>query len=111
MLWFYMVAAQGVMLPIAISVGRSADRLGRRPMRCKLGQGAVATAQGIAASISALAAGEVTDHFGCSASFLFLAAAAAIVWAVFALLMPETRDAKAIGAERVGAAPGWAPGQ
>ena len=32
MLSFCMVAAQGVMLPIAILVGRNADRLGRRPI-------------------------------------------------------------------------------
>ena len=32
MMSFCMVAAQGVMLPIAISVGRNADRLGRRPI-------------------------------------------------------------------------------
>ena len=32
MLSFCMVAAQGVMLPIAIFVGRNADRLGRRPI-------------------------------------------------------------------------------
>jgi len=165
MLLFCMVAAQGVMLPIAIMVGRNADRLGRRPIflialsvlpiraalyalsdnvcwplgdkllesvgagvcealtplvigdvmrgagRHNLAQGAVATGQGIDATISALAAGEATDLFGCSASFLFQAAAAAVAWAVFALLLPETRDAEAIGAERVGATPGWAPGQ
>jgi hypothetical protein len=32
MMSFCMVAAQGVMLPIAIFVGRNADRLGRRPI-------------------------------------------------------------------------------
>ena len=72
--------------------------------RYNLAQGAVATTQGVGASISALAAGEVTDHFGYSVSFLFLAAAAAVAWAVFALFMPETRDARAIAGEHAEAA-------
>ncbi len=146
MLSFCMAAAQGVMLPIAIFVGRNAVRLGRRPIfmiaftvlpiraalytlsdnpfwllgvqlldgvgagiyealtplviadvmrgagRYNLAQGAVATTQGVGASVSALAAGEVTDHFGYSVSFPFLAAAAAIAWVLFVSLMPETRD-------------------
>ena len=110
MMSFCMVAAQGVMLPIAIFVGRNADRLGRRPIflvaftvlpiravlyafrqrlvaarhaaarrsrrgiyqaltplviadimrgtgRYNLAQGAVATTQGVGASISALGGG------------------------------------------------------
>ena len=60
--------------------------------RYNLAQGAVATTQGIGASISALAAGEVMDHFGYSAAFLFLAAAAAFAFLVFFTFMPETRD-------------------
>ncbi len=157
MLSFCMVAAQGVMVPIAILVGRNADRLGRRPIfliaftvlpirsalyvvsnnafwlmsvqlldgvgagvyealtplliadimrgtgRYNLAQGAIATTQGVGAAISGLAAGLVTDHFGYSVSFLFLASAAAIGWAVFLLFMPETRDAEA-GAGEAGAA-------
>jgi MFS family permease len=149
MMSFCMVAAQGVMLPIAIFVGRNADRLGRRPIfliafavlpvratlyvlsdnafwllsvqlldgvgagvydaltplliadvmrgtgRYNLAQGAVATAQGIGASISALAAGEVIDHFGYSAAFLFLAGAAALAFFAFFALMPETRGEQA----------------
>jgi MFS family permease len=164
MLSFCMVAAQGVMLPIAIWVGRNADGWGRRPTfliafavlpiraalstltdnafwllgvqvldgvgagiygaltplviadimrgtgRYNLAQGAVATTQGIGASISALAAGEVTDHFGYSASFLFLGAAAAVAFAVFFVFMPETRDEQAIAEARSGAAAG-APGE
>ncbi len=144
MLSFCMVAAQGVMLPIALIVGWRADRWGRRPIfliaflvlpiraalytlsdnafwllgvqlldgvgagiyqaltplviadvmrgtgRYNLAQGAIATTQGVGASISALAAGEVTDHFGYSASFLFLAAGASIASAIFVLFMPET---------------------
>ena len=146
MLSFCMVAAQGVMLPIAIFVGRNADRLGRRPIfliafaalpiraalytlsnnafwllsvqlldgvgagiyealtplliadimrgtgRYNLAQGAIATVQAVGGAISGLAAGEVTDHFGYSVSFLFLAGVAALGWALFLLLMPETRD-------------------
>jgi MFS family permease len=147
---FCVVAAQGVMLPIAILVGRNADRWGRRPIflvafavlpiraalyplsdnafwlvgvqlldgvgagiygaltplviadimrgtgRYNLAQGAVATMMGVGASISALFAGEITDHFGYSVSFLALGAAAAIAFFVFFGFMPETRDERAI---------------
>ncbi len=146
MMSFCMVAAQGVMLVIAILVGRNADRWGRRPIflvafavlpiraalytlsnnpfwlvgvqlldgvgagvygaltplliadvmrgtgRFNLAQGAVATAQGIGASLSALAAGEMVDHFGYTVSFLGLGAAAAVAFLVFFCFMPETRD-------------------
>ena len=149
MMSFCMVAAQGVMLPIAILVGRNADSWGRRPIfliafavlpiraalyilsdnafwligvqlldgvgagiygaltplviadimrgsgRYNLAQGAVATTMGIGASLSALFAGEMVDHFGYSASFLSLGAAAAVACVVFALFMPETRDERA----------------
>lgn len=145
MLSFCMVAAQGVMLPIALVVGWNADRWGRRPIfliafaalpiraalytvsdnafwllgvqlldgvgagiyqaltplliadimrgtgRYNLAQGAVATTQGVGAAISALIAGEVTDHFGYSVSFWFLGAVAALAWLVFFAFMPETR--------------------
>ncbi len=165
MLSFCMVAAQGVMLPIAILVGRNADSWGRRPIfliafavlpvraalytltgnafwllgvqlldgvgagiyealtplliadimrgtgRYNLAQGAVATTQGVGASISALAAGEVTDHFGYSASFLFLAAAAALAFFTFFALMPETRDEQAMAEAREGAIAAGAPGE
>jgi MFS family permease len=165
MMSFCMVAAQGVMLPIAILVGRNADGLGRRPIflmafailpiraalytlsdnafwlvgvqmldgvgagiygaltplviadimrgtgRYNLAQGAVATTQGIGASISALAAGEVTDHFGYSVSFLFLAAASAVAFVVFFALMPETRDEQAIARARQEAAVAGARGE
>jgi MFS family permease len=143
-----------VMLPIAILVGRNADRWGRRPIfliafaalpiraalyplsdnafwliaiqlldgvgagiyqaltplviadimhgtgRYNLAQGAVATTQGIGASISALAAGIVVDHFGYSVSFLALGAAAAIAFVVFFALMPETRNEESIAHDR-----------
>jgi MFS family permease len=165
MMSFCMVAAQGVMLPIAILVGRNADGWGRRPIfliafavlpiraalytlsdnafwligvqlldgvgagiygaltplviadimrgtgRYNLAQGAVATTQGVGASISALAAGEVTDHFGYSVSFLFFGAAAAVAFFVFFALMPETRDGQAMTSAREEAAAAGAPGE
>ena len=49
----------------------------------------------IGASISALAAGVVVDHFGYTASFLTLGAAAAVAFLVFLCFMPETRDEQA----------------
>jgi len=154
MMSFCMVAAQGVMLPIAILVGRNADGWGRRPIflaafavlpiraalytlsnnafwligvqlldgvgagvygaltplviadimrgtgRYNLAQGAVATAQGIGASLSALATGEMVDHFGYAVSFLALGAAAAVAFLVFFGFMPETRDEQAGARDR-----------
>jgi MFS family permease len=138
------IAAQLVMLPIALLVGRTADSWGRKPLflvgfailpirallytfsdssvwlvgvqlldgvgagifgaltplviadimrgtgRYNLAQGAVATAQGIGASLSGLAVGVIVDHFGYSIAFLAEGAAAAVALAVFALRMPET---------------------
>jgi len=140
------VAAQAVMLPIALLVGRTADSWGRKPLflagfailpiravlytlsdnsfwlvgvqvldgvgagifgaltplviadimrgtgRYNLAQGAIATVQGIGASLSGLAAGVIVDHFGYSAAFLTLGAAAFVALVVFALGMPETAD-------------------
>jgi len=138
------VAAQLVMLPIALLVGRTADSWGRKPLflagfailpiravlytlsdnsfwligvqlldgvgagifgalsplviadimrgtgRYNLALGAIATAQGIGASLSGLAAGVIVDQFGYSAAFLALGAAAGVALIVFALRMPET---------------------
>ena len=165
MMSFCMVAAQGVMLPIAILVGRNADRLGRRPIfliafaalplraalytlsdnafwllgvqlldgvgagiyqaltplviadvmrgtgRYNLAQGAVATTQGVGASVSALVAGEVVDHLGYSASFLFLAAAAGVACLVFLLFMPETRNGEARASVPANVVSEGAPGE
>jgi MFS family permease len=140
------IAAQLVMLPIAVLVGRKADVWGRKPIflagfailpiravlytfsdnsfwligvqlldgigagifgalaplvvadimrgtgRYNLALGAIATVQGIGASVSGLAAGEIVDHFGYSAAFLILGAAALVAVIVFALKMPETAD-------------------
>jgi MFS family permease len=138
------VAAQLIMLPIAIAVGRTADRIGRKPIlllgfavlparallytfsdsapwligvqlldgvgagifgaitplliadlmrgtgRYNLAQGAVATAQGIGASLSGLAAGVIVDHLGYSAAFLTFGVVACAALAVLVLAMPET---------------------
>jgi MFS family permease len=144
------VAAQAVMLPIALLVGRTADCWGRKPLfvagfailpvravlytlsdssfwligvqlldgvgagifgaltplviadimrgtgRYNLAQGAIATAQGIGASLSGLAAGVIVDHFGYSAAFLAAGAAAVVALAVFALQMPETAEPETV---------------
>ena len=60
------------------------------PRRYNLALGAIATMQGIGASLSGLAAGVIVDHFGYSAAFLTLGAVARVALAVFALGMPET---------------------
>ena len=138
------IAAQLIMLPVALAVGRAADRIGRKPIlvigfavlpvrallytasdsapwliavqlldgvgagifgaitplviadlmrgtgRYNLAQGAVATAQGVGASLSGLAAGMIVDHFGYSAGFLAFGAAACVAVAALVLAMPET---------------------
>jgi MFS family permease len=138
------IAAQLIMLPVALAVGHTADRLGRKPIlllgfavlpvravlytfsdsapwliavqlldgvgagifgaitplviadlmrgtgRYNLAQGAVATVQGIGASLSGLAAGIIVDHFGYSAAFLTSGAAACGALAALFLAMPET---------------------
>ena len=78
--------------------------------RYNLAQGAIATTQGVGASISTLATGEVTDHFGYSASFLFLAGGASIASALFVLFMPETRNGLA-DVRQPGQAVAGAPGE
>jgi MFS family permease len=142
------VAAQAVMLPIALMVGRTADSWGRKPLflagfavlplravlytftddsfwligvqlldgvgagifgaltplviadimrvtgRYNLAQGAIATVQGIGASLSGLAAGVIVDHLGYSAAFLAAGAAALAALVVFAIWMPETAEAE-----------------
>jgi MFS family permease len=164
MLSFCMVAAQAVMVPIALVVGWRADRWGRRSIflvafavlpiraalytlsdnafwllgvqlldgvgagiyqaltplviadimrgtgRYNLGQGAIATTQGVGAAISGLAVGVVTDHYGYTAAFLFLGAAAAVAFVIFFAFMPETRDEQAIARERQESAAAGAPG-
>ena len=145
------IAAQLVMLPVALLVGRTADRLGRKPIfllafailplraalytlsdnsawligvqlldgvgagifgalaplviadvtrgtgRFNLAQGFAATCQGAGASLSGLAAGLLVDHAGYGTAFLSLGAAALVALVVFALAMPETRNAETSG--------------
>jgi MFS family permease len=140
------IAAQLVMLPFALLVGRTAETWGRKPLflagfailpiravlytlsdnsfwligvqlldgvgagifgaltplvvadimrgtgRYNLALGAVGTMVGIGASLSGLGAGVVVDHFGYSATFLTLGAAALLAVIVFALEMPETAE-------------------
>jgi sugar phosphate permease len=60
--------------------------------RCNLAQGAVATVQGIGASLSGLLAGVIVDRFGYTITFLTLGVAAAVATIVFAIGMPETAN-------------------
>ncbi|MDP4027061.1 MFS transporter [Methylobacterium sp. NEAU 140] len=138
------VAAQCVMVPMAVFVGAKADAIGRKPIfltafgvlairgalytvsdnpyylvavqcldgvgagiygalfplvvadltrgtgRFNVAQGAVATAQGLGASLSATLAGVIIVSAGYGAAFLVLAAIAAVGFALYLLLMPET---------------------
>jgi MFS family permease len=140
------IAAQMVMLPIALLVGRTADSWGRKPLfligfavlpiravlytfsdnsfwligvqvldgigagifgaltplviadimrgtgRYNLAQGAIATVQGIGASLSGLAAGLIVDRYGYTVTFLSLGAIAALALIVFAIGMQETAN-------------------
>jgi MFS family permease len=149
------IAAQAVMLPIALLVGSKADTWGRKPLflagfailpiravlytlsdnsfwligvqvldgvgagifgalaplviadiirgtgRYNLALGAIDTVQGIGASLSGLAAGEIVDHFGYSAAFLTLGAAALVAVIVFFLQMPETAEPETTERETV----------
>ncbi|HTZ69653.1 MAG TPA: MFS transporter [Acetobacteraceae bacterium] len=139
------IAAQLIMLPIALAVGATADRFGRKPIlligfgilpvrallytfsdqswwligvqlldgvgagifgaitplliadlmrgtgRYNVAQGAVATMQGVGASMSGLAAGVIVDHAGYDAAFLALGGAALLAFLALLLWMPETR--------------------
>ncbi len=141
------IAAQAIMLPIALLVGRYADRVGRKPIlligfavlpvRCllftlsddsawligvqmldgvgagifgaitpllvadltrgtgryNLAQGAVATAQGVGASVSGVVSGVIVDHMGYTAAFLESAVAACVALAVLWVALPETAPA------------------
>lgn len=137
------IAAQMIMLPVALLIGGNADRWGRKPIllvgfgilplravlytlsnssvwlvgiqlldgvgagifgttplvladlmrgtgRYNVAQGAVATAQGIGAPASALAAGLIVDHLGYSVAFLTSGVAAALAFTALAFAMPET---------------------
>jgi MFS family permease len=142
------VAAQCVMVPVAMMVGARADRWGRKPIflvafgvlalrgllypvsdhpawllgvqlldgvgagifgalfpvvvadltrgtgRFNVSQGAVATAQGLGAALSASLAGGVIVGLGYSAAFIALGAVAALGFLGYLLLMPETRQGR-----------------
>ncbi len=148
MMSFCIIAAQLVMLPIALLVGRKADTWGRKPIflvgfailpvrgllytlsdnsawligvqlldgvgagifgalaplviaditrgtaHYNLAQGAVATVQGIGASLSGLIAGLLVDHFGYNAAFSTSALAAVVALVAFGKWMPETCEAR-----------------
>lgn len=76
----------GALFPVVV-----AD-LTRGGGRFNAAQGAVATAQGIGASLSATLAGLIIVSAGYSAAFLSLAAIAGVGFALYLTLMPETRD-------------------
>jgi MFS family permease len=140
------IAAQMIMLPIALLVGRYADRVGRKPIllvgfavlpvrallycwsdnaawligvqlldgvgagifgavtplliadltrgsgRFNVAQAAVATFQGVGASVSGLVVGEIVDRFGYSAAFLESGTAAAVAFVALLLALPETKN-------------------
>ena len=104
---FYLVAVQcldgigagvyGALFPIVV-----AD-LTRGTGRFNVSQGAVATAQGLGASLSAGLAGLIIVSAGYSAAFLALAAIAAVGFAGYLVLMPETRGFVPPGARTSGA--------
>jgi MFS family permease len=62
--------------------------------RYNVAQGAVATVQGIGASLSGLAAGEIVDRFGYGAAFVESAVAASVALAVLVAALPETASSK-----------------
>jgi sugar phosphate permease len=76
------------------------DIIMRGTGRYNLAQGAIATMQGIGASLSGLAAGEIVDHFGYSPTFLTLGGAAMVALIVFATQMPETVERTNAPAEK-----------
>jgi MFS family permease len=61
--------------------------------RFNITQGAIATAQGIGAALSNLAAGYVVNAAGYSAAFAGLAGIAGIAFILFYLAVPETKEA------------------
>ena len=63
--------------------------------RYNLAQGAVATVQGVGASLSGLAAGVIVDHLGYAPAFLTFGAAACVALAVLIVAMPETAPRRA----------------
>ncbi|PZQ13588.1 MAG: MFS transporter [Ancylobacter novellus] len=157
------VAAQLVMVPIAVMVGAKADVWGRKPIflaafgvlalrgvlytfsdnpfwlvgvqlldgvgagvygalfplvvadltrgtgRFNVSQGAIATAQGLGAALSASLAGVIIVSAGYSAAFIALAAIAAAGFALYLLAMPETYGYKPAAASNGGGGSGRGP--
>jgi MFS family permease len=60
--------------------------------RYNLVLGAIATAQGIGASLSNLVSGYVVNAWGYNAGFFFLACVAAVALIIYGLMMPETKE-------------------
>ena len=63
--------------------------------RCNLALGAIATAQGIGASLSNVAAGYVVSRWGYDAGFIARAFVATVALLNFYVAMPETKTMKA----------------
>ena len=89
----------GALLPIVVS------DLTRGTGRFNVSLGAVATAQGIGASLSNIAAGYVTVQAGYNAAFLVLAGIAAAGGLLFWFAMPETKAGARPDGLRSGAVP------
>jgi MFS family permease len=159
------VAAQCVMVPVALVVGARADAWGRKPIflaafgvlavrgvlytfsdnpvwlvgvqlldgvgagiygalfpivvadltrgtgRFNVSQGAIATAQGLGAALSASFAGMLIVGAGYATAFLALAAIAAAGFVLYLVAMPETRDRAGAAPVRGGAAPVGVPAE
>lgn len=79
----------GALVPVVV-----AD-LTRGTGRFNVSQGAIATAQGLGAALSASLAGAVIVEAGYSAAFLMLGGIAAAGFLGYLFLMPETHDSTA----------------
>ena len=66
--------------------------------RYNLVLGAIATAHSIGASLSNVVSGYIVHAWGFSAGFLFLASVAALAFAIFGWMMPETKRLQPISA-------------
>ena len=66
--------------------------------RYNLVLGAIATAHSIGASLSNVVSGYIVNAWGFSVGFLFLASVAALAFAIFGLMMPETKVLQPISA-------------
>jgi MFS family permease len=85
----YVVIAIGKLPRFQLDRAVLADLM-RGTGRYNVAQGAVATVQGVGASVSGLVAGEIVDHFGYSAAFVTLGMAALAAPAAFFFGMSET---------------------